>query len=560
MLLLLFLIVTYIFKIYFFGKSFYIDDDNSYINIAVSDGAIVSLCLILFYFSKCSSRWLNLLIKTIISPLVLCYVVDVFVTLMFNSRLYFDDIYKFYINIDINIFNASGFFIILIFIICFLMFFIEDKKNENTLNKKIFIFIPFVLFLFNYNVNSSVRSSFFKNYILVNLDSTYNNEYSSKFINNMRFFDKDKDKDKENVCNIISESRPKNIIVFILESWSYYHSKLFGADNDWTPKLDKLSEEGVTFKSFYANGFTTEAGLYALLTGEPVLPYNEKYGTDGSLGLNNLKFSESLPNKFNEEGYNTKFITSGNLNFLKKGEWLKSLGFNKIIGNESFDVKDRKFLFRSVSDEKLYDKVKAELSHSENNFIVVENVNTHQPFYYPSGDKIEKSEENAFKYADEKLANTIEAINDKDTMIIVMSDHRAMTPVTNKERTDSKRMAVSRVPMFILWNKHKGIVNINFQQTDVLPSVLGSINGLACTNQNRGAILPIDKMVSSKCIYHARGDNRSIVSVMCDNEQFDIVLDGDDSKITLEGKNKKYEKSSIDYINFIRISSQFDNG
>ncbi|MFW8631292.1 LTA synthase family protein [Vibrio natriegens] len=556
MILLLFLIITYIFKVYFFGKSFYIDDDNSYINIAISDGAIISLCLILFYFSKFSSRLLSLLIKTIILSLIVFYVVDVFVTLMFNSRLYFDDFDKFYVNIDIKIFNEPFFYIILTFIICMLMFFFENKKNENALNKKIFIFIPLVFILFNYNVNSSVRSSFFKNYILVNLDSTYNNEYSSNFINDMQLFDKDKDK----VCNIVPESKPKNIIVFILESWSYYHSKLFGADNDWTPRLDKLSEKGVTFKSFYANGFTTEAGLYALLTGEPVLPYSENYGTDGALGLNNLKFSESLPNKFNEEGYNTKFITSGNLNFLEKGEWLKSLGFNKIIGNESFDVKDRKFLFRSVSDEKLYDKVEAELYQNENNFIVVENVNTHQPFYYPSGDEIEQSEENAFKYADEKLANTIEAISDKDTMIIVMSDHRAMTPITNKERTDSKRMAVSRVPMFILWNKHKDIVNLNFQQTDVLPSVLGSINGLACTNHNRGAILPLDKMVSSKCVYHARGDNRSIVSVMCDNEQFDIVLDGDDSKITLEGENKKYEKSSIDYINFIRISSQFDNG
>lgn len=539
----------YVFKIYLLGKSFYIDDENSYINIAVSDGAIISLCLLFFYFSKYSLPWIRILIKIIITGLTIFYVVDIFITFMFNSRLYFDDLDKFYLNVDFKLFNFSSCFIILMFVISIVMFFIDNKRYKKEFNKYILILIPIVFFLFNYDVNSSVRSSFFKNYILVNFESTYDKEYSDDFIKKMTYFN------KNNVCNIIPKSHPKNIVVFVFESWSYYHSELFGSDNDWTPELDRLAESGISFSKFYANGFTTEAGLYALLTGEPVLPYNEKYGTDGALGLNNLKFSESLPNKFNKQGYNSKFITSGSLDFLEKGKWLESLGFNKIIGNESFDVKDRKFLFGSVSDEKLYNKVQSELSGNEKNFIVVENVNTHQPFYYPNGDQIERSEENAFKYADEQLANAIKAISNKDTMIIVMSDHRALTPVTDKEKVDSKAMSVSRIPMFIIWNEHKETINLNFQQTDVLPSVLGAINGLQCTNQDRGAIFPLDKMVRSKCIYHARGDNRSMVSVMCDNDQFNVILDGDDSKVLVGNENNRYEKGSLDYINHIRINS-----
>ncbi len=540
----------YIIKIYLLGNSFYIDDENSYINIAISDGAIVSSCLILFYLSYFSSRFISFLIKIVISGLIIFYVVDLFIIFAFNSRFYFDDLDKFYLNLDFKFINPSSLFLMLILIISIFMFFINNKKHENKINKHMLILIPLLVFFFNYDVNSSVRSSFFKNYILVNLESTYDNEYSQSVISEIILFN------KVDTCKNIPKLQPKNIVVFIFESWSYYHSKLFGSDNDWTPRLDKLAERGISFRSFYANGFTTEAGLYALLIGTPVLPYSEKYGTDGALGLNNLKFSESLPNKFNNEGYDTKFITSGSLNFLEKGKWLESLGFNEVIGNESFDVKDRKFLFRSVSDEKLYDKVKTELSGNEKKFVVVENVNTHQPFYYPNGDKIEQSEENAFKYADEQLANTIEEISDKDTMIIVMSDHRAMTPLTNKEEIDSTRMAVSRVPMFILWNNHRVTVDLNFQQTDILPSVLGSINGLQCINQDRGAIFPIDEMISSKCIYHARGDNRSIVSIICDNEQFDIVLDGDDSRNTLEEKDNQYEQSVIRNINHIRINSQ----
>lgn len=538
----------YFFKIYVLGKLFYIDDENSYINIAVSDGAIISLCVLLFYFSKYSSPWLSNLVKIIISWLTIFYVIDLFVIFMFNSRLYFDDLNKFYINIDFKLFNLSLLFVILILLISIVMFFIEKNRYDKKSNKYTLILIPLMFFFFNYDVNSSVRSSFFKNYILVNLDSTYGKKYSDDFIKKMTYFN------EGNLCDIIPKSHPKNIVVFVFESWSFYHSKLFGADNDWTPELDKIAESGMAFRNFYANGFTTEAGLYALLTGEPVLPYNEKYGTDGALGLNNLKFSESLPNEFNKQGYNSKFITSGSLDFLEKGKWLESLGFNEIIGNESFDVKDRKFLFGSVSDENLYNKVQSELSGDEKKFIVVENVNTHQPFYYPNGNQIEQSEENAFKYADEQLANAIKAISDKDTMIIVMSDHRVMAPVTDKEKVDSKSMAVSRIPMFIIWNEHKEIINLNFQQTDVLPSVLGAINGLQCTHLSRGAFFPVGNMISSRCIYHARGDNRSIVSVMCDTEQFDVILDGDNTK-NLDDGNYKYTEEVVNYINYIRISS-----
>ena len=165
MLLFLFLILIYFFKIYVLGELFYIDDENSYINIAVSDGAIISLCVLLFYFSKYSSPWLSNLVKIIISWLAIFYVIDLVVIFMFNARLYFDDLDKFYINIDFKLFNLSLLFIMLIFLISIVMFFIEKNRYDKKFNKYTLILIPLMFLSFNYDVNSSVRSSFFKNYI-----------------------------------------------------------------------------------------------------------------------------------------------------------------------------------------------------------------------------------------------------------------------------------------------------------------------------------------------------------------------------------------------------------
>lgn len=550
MIIIFLLLSLYILKVYKVGSAFYIDDQSSFMNIILSDGFIVVLCLYFLFISTLVGSGFRFLIKLVISLLVVFYVSDLFVIFIFNSRLYFDDVFKFIFEIDFGMFNIYTIFLLLAVLFLVLMFLFSDG-NYKIKSRKIFVFfIPLIFFLYNYNVNSSVRSVFFKNYILINVESTYDKEYSDKFKKSVGL------KSDEIVCDNVTASRPKNIIVFIVESWSNYHSKWFGGDNDWTPKLDSLAKRGVSFKNFYANGFSTEGGLYSILTGSPLLPYKIKLGTDGALVLKNINFSESFPLEFSHLGYNTKFITSGDLSFLDKRNWLESLGFNKIIGNESFDKTERKFLFRSVSDENLYERVLNEINSDENNFIVVENVNTHQPFYYPEKNEVKTSEEYAFKYADEKLFNLINKVPKSNNMIIVMSDHRAMTPLSEKEISDSQQMASSRVPMFVIWNNEKKVIVQYYQQKDVLRSVYNSSVGELCHNHSTGAIFPLERSIPSKCVYHSRGDERSKVSVLCEDDKFDIILDGDDTRASAD---TKYTEQAINYINKVRLNTYKSN-
>lgn len=547
---LIILVLAYLFKIYALGTSLYTDDSNSYLYIAISDSAILALCFILFYFSLFFNKIMSIILKLSIVSLVLFYITDMVLVFMFRSRLYFEDIYRYWNDIDIKLFSPALIYVlVMLFLFCLVFIF---KKNAMAKNRKYKIigFVSILLSACNYNVDSSVRSSFFKNYILVNFDSTYEKEYSDNFISSF-YFNNNKKK-----CINTTKIRPDNIIVFMFESWSNYHSYWFGQDNDWTPEVDKLAKNNISFKQFYANGFTTETGLYALFTGQPFFPYKIKYSTEGKLGLSALHSNISYPQKLSDLGYKTTFITAGDLGFLDKKQWLESLRFDQIIGNDAFNIDDRKFLFSSVSDQKLYEKVYGIVNQKKNNFIVVENVNTHQPYKYPDGNEIKDSEEYAFRYADKQLSDVIKNLSGNNNMIIVMSDHRAMAKMTQKELAESNRMAVSRVPMFMVWNGKNKVINNVFQQTDVLSSIANTIEGYQCSSFSQGAIFPLNNMIDSKCVYHARGDERSKVSAMCDQQQFDVLLDGDDTRAL---SDNKYSDLSVDYMKFMRIKNNLKN-
>ncbi len=63
----------------------------------------------------------------------------------------------------------------------------------------------------------------------------------------------------------VDESR--NVILVIVESWSPWHSKLFGGYEDWTPHLDSAAAGGMRFPNFHSIGFSTNKGLMGILGG-----------------------------------------------------------------------------------------------------------------------------------------------------------------------------------------------------------------------------------------------------------------------------------------------------
>jgi hypothetical protein len=113
-------------------------------------------------------------------------------------------------------------------------------------------------------------------------------------------------------------------------------------------------------------------------------------------------------------------------------------------------------------------------------------------------------------------------------------------------------MSVSRVPAFIMWNQKKWQLDKKIQQTDLMSSIVGLIQGRQCAGDVKGALFPIEQAISPKCIFHARGDSRELITVKCEenHQEFNIVLDGDKTRSQMETTESKL---AVDIVNYTRI-------
>ncbi|WNL40142.1 LTA synthase family protein [Halomonas sp. PAMB 3232] len=329
-----------------------------------------------------------------------------------------------------------------------------------------------------------------------------------------------------------------NVVVLVLESWSPYHSQRWSGLNDWTPRLDRLAGEGTWFSRLHAGGSTTNDGLVSLLTGRQlVLPFTPPTQTEAFEGAWR-RAEQALPHALAARGYKRSFLTSGDLSFTHKGEWLSHIGFDTLQGHDTpaFDGLARHH-FNAVEDAALYEHALSFLRQRQRSphpqFVVIENVSTHHPFVHP--DTHERSEEQVFRYMDDTAADFIEALKRDgffgNGLLVVVSDHRAMTMMSREEHALLGRAAASNVPGFILTGE-KGVGEVSglYHQADLMPTLLAHVSEPPYCHQSppRSLLNPDD--TSPACVFHARGDQRDLVNVFCPQGQGVIRVDGDDSR------------------------------
>ncbi len=212
----------------------------------------------------------------------------------------------------------------------------------------------------------------------------------------------------------------------------------------------------------------------------------------------------------------------------------------------------KKHHFSSVTDEVLFNRaIKHTKEINKPYFITLSTVTGHPPFVNPDTGKI--SEEETFRYTDTQLANfynNLEKNNFFDNgILIITSDHRSMTPISEKELNMFGTKAASLVPLIIVdKSKSNNRYDILSQQSDLLNSVKGMISG--CDEITKSNFLS-EKVRAAKCVYHQRGDNRDMINVFCSEQSGSVKLKGDDTFLVsgdLENSSK-----AIDYINYNRI-------
>ncbi len=264
---------------------------------------------------------------------------------------------------------------------------------------------------------------------------------------------------------------------------------------------------------------------------------------------------------FKSAGYTTSFLDGANLNFTQTGEYMRAIGFDYVEGHNYKGYKNQKrYGFSSVADKVLLNRVVDFVNDQQTPFFTtVITVTTHPPFVNPETNK--PSQEGAIKYVDNAVFDFYQALEKinyfEDGILVIVSDHRSMTPLSKEETDQFGKQAVSRVPMVVIDKSYHGNANTTqyLQQSDLLNSFDYLINENHCYRKGEGNVFS-NPALASTCVFHSRGDYRDNMDVYCDssNQSATIKLYGDKTKV-IEGSLKN-EQSIIEMINTSRIGAR----
>lgn len=331
-----------------------------------------------------------------------------------------------------------------------------------------------------------------------------------------------------------------NVIIVLIESWSWSHSKDRLGVMDATPHLDRLARRGTVWTRFFSNDFTTDHGLIALLGGAVPFPaVNRYHSLEGYAGFG--KLPNSLSQRLAADGYETHFFTTGDLGFMDKGTWLKHLGFHAIEGDEHpFYQGAPRFAFDAAHDGWLYARFLDWLDHEAPGdrpyLAVLETVTTHPPFVDPKTGQ--QDEQTAFRFADAQVARFVESLRQrnffKKGLLILTSDQRALTPLRPAEVKAFGPAVPALLPLIMLGGVFDGggQVTTAAQMADMPASLDYLLTDRSCQRQGRGNLFTQPSQ-PPRCILRPQGNQRDIIDVYCGPQHAQIRLDGDHTRVIL---------------------------
>lgn len=324
-----------------------------------------------------------------------------------------------------------------------------------------------------------------------------------------------------------------SVVLVVAESLSATHSRIVGGLRDFTPELDALAGEGSSFPEFLANGYSTEGGLIALLTGQVPIESAGRFGT--TMAYTDVE--SDFHRRLRERGYLTAFFTNGALTFGQQGEWARAIGIAHVEGAEHpyFDGMPRG-VFGAARDAALVDRFlqwHSSLDPGARFMATVLTVEAHPPYADPGTGGVD--EEAKIRESDRQIARLARSLQARGFfergVMFVVGDHRAMTPISPEERDRLGPHAAVRVLALALGRTGlaHGAVPGRFQQVELLASLRYLIDAQSCRMPWRGRFLGAGAAPARYALY-SDPVRRNEVVVLDDGRNYRLLLDGDDTR------------------------------
>ncbi len=220
-----------------------------------------------------------------------------------------------------------------------------------------------------------------------------------------------------------------NVVIIIMESWSNDRIGALGSDVHISPHFDSLSEHGLLFTNFYANGIRTNRGLPAIVCSFPALPGRsimKRYSASHPF--------RSLAEILDEFGVTSIFAHGGDIEFDNMEGFLRAVGYDRFYGENDFGSAPRLGKW-GVADHAFFENLADKIDSFPRPFnLTALSLSYHDPYLIPD-DRFRRfddtSEENrklnSFYYTDWALGRFFERIRNKpfmdSTIFVITADH-----------------------------------------------------------------------------------------------------------------------------------------
>ena len=278
----------------------------------------------------------------------------------------------------------------------------------------------------------------------------------------------------------------RNIIIFVLESFSAEHSALLNPDlypdgKGFTPFLDSLMQRGYTFTSGFANGHKSIEALPAVFSSIP------SFKTPFVLLPQSLGPTRGLPKILDEEGYATAFFCGSPRGSMGFGAYATASGITRLYSQEDYEkahgTEDHDGYW-GIWDEPFLGFMEETLGELPQPFFAsVFTLSSHHPFVVPEKykDSLPEGHTRIHKgvaYTDLALRRFFEQAAGTDwfrnTIFVFTADHVSSEIYAPKTHTPTGK---SQIILFLYTpdGALRGMDNVVAQQTDLMPTLLGLI-------------------------------------------------------------------------------------
>jgi len=271
--------------------------------------------------------------------------------------------------------------------------------------------------------------------------------------------------------------QPKNVVIFILESFGREYSGLLNSGVGYMPNLDSIMQCGLTFRNGFANGKRSIDAVPSLLSGIPEIM--ESAFVTSSYSGNPI---ESIGDLLKKKGYHTAFYHGGKNGTMGFDTFVTLAGIEKYYGLNEYPDADRDFDGNwGIYDEPYLQYFCKELTQTPKPFFAtVFTLSSHHPYSipekyagkFPKGNLVNLE---SIGYADFALGEFFRTASKqpwfKNTLFVFSADHTAQSELAFY-KTDVGKYAIPICFYSPGDTLLTGFSDEICQQTDVFPSIM----------------------------------------------------------------------------------------